>query len=115
MERNPKFKYVIWIAAAIYLIYLAVEIFQDGVLGGQMKGGMLAVGWICSVGFLAIGVFFGACSVRAMIRISKEEKAEAEEEEKQNAADEKQKEISDRAENGEKSTSEEPDGSDSKD
>lgn len=81
MGRNSKFKDGIRIAAGIYLIYLAVEIFQDGVLGGQMEDGMLAVGWICSVGFIAIGVGIAIYSARDLIRLQAAERQEEEKEE----------------------------------
>lgn len=78
MGRNSKFKDGIRIAAAIYLIYLAVEIAQDGLIGGQMQGKMRIVGVIAVIGFIAFGVVVTIWSVKDLIKLGGEEKADEE-------------------------------------
>lgn len=87
MGRNSKFKDGIRIAAGVYLIYLGVEIFRDGVLGKQMQGGMMAVGWICFIGFIAIGAGVAIYSLKDLFKLSAEER-QAEETENEDAAQE---------------------------
>ena len=76
MGRNSKFKDGIRIAAAVYLIYLAVEIIQDGLIGGQMQGKMRIVGIIAVIGFIAFGVVVSIWSVKDLMKMDEEEKTE---------------------------------------
>ena len=72
MGRNSKFKDGIRIAAAVYLIYLAVEIIQDGLIGGQMQGKMRIVGIIAVIGFIAFGVVVSIWSVKDLMKMDEE-------------------------------------------
>ena len=118
MGRNSKFKDGIRIAAGVYLIYLGVEIFRDGVLGKQMQGGMMAVGWICFIGFIAIGAGVAIYSLKDLFKLSAEER-QAEEAENEDAAQDgdsqqaEENQIEDKAEaEEEETTAEDADNAD---
>ncbi len=73
MSRGSKFKDGIRIAAAIYLIYLAVEIIRDGIIGGGMTGTGYYVGIVASIVFIVVGAAIAIYSVKSILKATAEE------------------------------------------
>ena len=67
-NRNPNSSNILHIVAGLYLLYLAYNLFRDGVLNGEMVGNMRIVGILASVVFFAAGVLLTGSFVKNMLK-----------------------------------------------
>jgi len=73
--RSPNSSNVLQIVAGVYLIYLAYKLFTEGILQGEMTGGMFFVGIIASAVFVVLGGIFAGKSLYQMMRPQDEEES----------------------------------------
>lgn len=83
MLGNPKTSYYIRIMVACYLLYISYGLFK-GIISGEAKMGFI----VAVILFVACSVFFIVTSVKALGRISREEKEAAEQEALENPVEE---------------------------
>lgn len=83
MLGNPKTSHYIRILVACYLLYISYGLFK-GIISGEAKMGFI----VAVILFVACSVFFIITSVKALGRISKEEKEAAEQEALENPVEE---------------------------
>ena len=64
--RREGFRYLVRILAGGYVIYLAIQIIKDGLIGGGMQGNSRIIGWIFSIFFIAAGAFLCYIGVKGL-------------------------------------------------
>ena len=91
--------YIFRCLAGIYLIYLAVSIFRDGILSGEMTGAGRIGGIAACVLFIAIGVGVNILSIRNIIRDQKQKLEEQKEADRflNQAPEKKERSLAERA------------------
>lgn len=87
MLGNPKTSYYIRIMVACYLLYISYGLLK-GIISGEAKIGFI----IAIIFFAACSIFFIVTSVKALSRISREEKEAAEQEVLENPVEEETQE-----------------------
>ena len=81
---RESFRYIVRVAAGVYVAYLGYKILKGGVIGGEMTGKSWILGLVFSILFIVVGAFLTVVALRGMSR-AKELAEEEEQEEEQEA------------------------------
>ena len=67
-NRNQNPSQILRVVAGLYLLYLAYKLFREGILQGEMVGGMRIVGIVASAVFFVVGAILSASYIKGMLK-----------------------------------------------
>ncbi len=85
-NRNQNSSNILRVVAGLYLLYLAYQLFKDGILNGEMVGTMRIVGIAAMAVFFVTGVILTGSFIKSQLKPA-EEPEDAEEMKKPSAAE----------------------------